>query len=1454
MSRFKAVRARVLAVAVFTSSVLTLLSLAPCTALAGSTAGPQPLPYTITAVAGGGTLGTTFGTSTVAAKPYTAGQACAAGSSLTATDAFGDGCLATQILVGTPRAQAADSQGNVFFIDGNNALIRRVDARSGIISTVAGQGTQGRLVAVSNYTGSPLVNVPVAPVPYGASAACAPGSSLTAQSATGDGCLATQVALQSPEGMTFDAAGNLWFTDYTLGAVREISHATGIITTIVNTANTLGYMAGNVGHPNIVVSAASGLLYHPYGLTFDLAGNLYIADMGNDVVDVVNLTPAPEVIANVMILNSSNQSVPYPIPSGAIFTIAGLGCTYGPSTGCDAAKAYGKGPSGTASTAASLDTPYQVAVDQSGNIYIADEFPYDVRLITASTGINTTFVNTGFTKVSGAIARGPAATTNIASVYGVATGPLGNVYVAIYDSTTSSSYVARVDAATQGLYLVAGQYVTAAPSGPLVGGTGAKYCGTSTDPVGDGCPATQATFYRAYQPFVDPAGNLYVSDQTNGLVRKVSAGTQFPAIVSGSSATQNLQVHFGASDTPASSAPYTLAPGFSDFSLGAQPACVTNSDTTTDCVVSVTFSPSTAGLRSVPLTIKSSSGLVSIVPITGTGVAPVLAIDPGTQTTLSSTGLTAVAGLAVDRAGNAFAAVPNASALVEVSAAGSQSSIGSGLNKPVAVAIDAAGNLYVAQASGAVQELPAGGAAAITLGSGFTSPSGIAVDGFGNVYVSDSGANQVSEILAVSGVKSVLASAPTLSGPAGLGVDAAGNVFVVNSVANTVVELPAAGGSPIVLAGASGLASPDGLALDAAGSLYIADTRNGRILYLPSENGTFNAKDQIAIVSALSAPTGVAVANNGTVFVTDSTANTLTSFTRTSSTIAFGNDALGTAVTAPADLISMGNSAVGFGSTFETSTGNTSDFSLSPSTLPASSSFPASGFGLAVTAAFNPTAIGSRSAAYTFSATNVPALTLNVTGNGINPVDATTTRITATPTIGSYGQTVTATVTVAAAPGLPVPSGAISFTVDNTTTTQQISAAGTYTYTSAALSTGTHTFAAKYTGDTLSNPSTATPVTITLAPAALSIVVNNQTKVFAAALPTLTGVVTGAAMADATAISAGVTYTTSAMASSPLGSYPINASVPVTAGSIFNNYTVTITPGVLTVVKAPSMVLLSASSNFVNSGNQVTLTAAVTGVAAIAGGAAPTGTVTFLNGTTTIGMGTLSAAGVATYTGTFASGAGTSSALYNVVALYSGDANFAVASSTSLSVTSGFPTFTLTPSVPTGTAISVPAGQTALLTAILTPTFNYSGTITLACTGNDPTVSCVFTPNSFAAAGNTVPLTIGVSLTTQQAGPRAALRTIPGAGSLSSPVAFAAVPGLAILFGLASRRRRWFRGAGLLVLAFLAVLTFGLSGCGAGPQVAPTPSGSETIVVTATGSGGGFANVSQQFTVLLKIQ
>ncbi len=1495
----------ILAVAIFLQSSTTL----------SAATAPQLLPYTVSIVAGGGTYG--------GATKYTVGNSCGTNTGTTAPTALstvGDGCLATQVYF-SGNAAVADSEGNVFIVDYTNKLIRRVDAHTGIITTVGGATTTATsTVPTSNPT---------------AGAFCSGSSGAKSADAFGDGCPATEVLLTYPEAIALDPQGDIWFTDYYLGAVREIVKSTGIIQTVVNqsiltppsfisngltpTAGVgyVGYNANNVTTGITGVTAAEALLYRPYGLAFDKNGNLYIAENYDNVVDAVNLGSTTAIIAGIS------------VPAGQISTIAGSGCarvyetyvfgeTASSSTNptqknmsCDGE--YGATNGATSpypSTGSELDSPYQVAVDNSGNIYIADEYNYDVRVINGTTGDISTFAGEFASgsgeRMSAVINHTAASSTKLANIYGVATDSLGNVYIGNYDSASPfEDGILRVDQATDDVYVIAGQGGTAAPTADTAQ-AGATYCsgathavgsGTLPDVIGDGCPGTEATIWKPYFLSVDAAGNVYVADQGDILVRKVSVGTQFPATTVGTPVSQTIEIHFGVGDSYST---YNLAGGFGDFSLGTISCNATNADGTTDCQLAVTFNPSQAGLRTAPLVVTATpSGLVSTFQLTGTGLAPALAVDPGTQATLASTGLTAVNNIALDDAGNVYAAVPGASSIVEFAhnSNGVSNSIGSSLAGANAVAVDAAGNVYAALASGSapnsgsVVELPYYGGASygtsITVGVActslitsncFTDPSGVAVDSYGNLYVADSSEKSVTEILAGTGAQVTLLSG--LGGPNGVAVDSYGNVFVADTVNNDVVEIPFNGSAAITLGPtlyASSLDAPYGVAVDAAGSLYVADSKNSRIAFIPNENGTLNPADFLPIITGLGTPSGVAVAANGTVYVSDSYANAIYAFTRNSAAINLGNvlaatgGASGDSNTAAADIISMGTQPAAFGSAFTTESGtNQSDFALTPTSLPTGTELPA-GYGAGLTASFTPTALGGESAAFTFDST-APSTQpdLSLSGTGIQPHVLTQTQVALTQPNWTYGQDVGINISVSVAQGedLTAPTGSASVYVDGATTpagaptltqgttTPSTTTPSTASFTLPGLSAGSHSVLVKYSGDADSSASQGT-LSFSLNVAPLIVNVNNASAQFDAQLPTFTGGFVGVQNGDVI----GVNYSTLAVQGSPVvaGGYAINANV---TGSAVSNYSVQVNPGTLTILPDTTLISVGTSAASVNATEQVTLTATVSNATAYSIVTVPGGTVTFYNTvggvTTQIGQPATISGGVASINTTFAVGSAGQTINNSITAAYSDtvDLNFLTSNSAPVAIASGVPTVLLTPAQ-TGVSLTVAPGQNGLMYFNMVPAFGYNGTITFSCNTPTPTVTCTFSPASITATGASTNYLIAVTVNTVQPGSTlySANRPSGKAGSSGLPIGLAILPGLGMLFGFGKLRRKLLHGYRPLLLAALCLIGLGaLSGCGSAFFTTGTPAGSDVITVVASGTGGSFASTTQQFTFTLTVQ
>ena len=257
-----------------------------------------------------------------------------------------------------------------------------------------------------------------------------------------------------------------------------------------------------------------------------------------------------------------------------------------------------------------------------------------------------------------------------------------------------------------------------------------------------------------------------------------------------------------------------------------------------------------------------------------------------------------------------------------------------------------------------------------------------------------------------------------------------------------------------------------------------------------------------------------------------------------------------------------------------------------------------------------------------------------------------------------------------------------------------------------------------------------------------------------------------------------------------------------------------------------SSTALTVAPNPVAAGQPVKLTAAI-GTSAQG---TPTGTVSFLSGSTVLGSSAVSAQGAAAFTTTFPA-AGTAS----LTAQYSGDSTFAesVSNAVSLSVTAAKADFAITLNPAQGSAA---AGASAAATVTLTPIDEFTGTITLACTGLPAGAACSFSPSSISINGS--PVTSDLTVTTTTAVARVILPRRPlDPFAPASPALAGILASFAMHRGQQRRSRanRAWQWLGLLLVC-VAVLhgCGGGSSAGAPPPQGGTPTGNYTITVTAT--------------------
>ncbi len=527
----------------------------------------------------------------------------------------------------------------------------------------------------------------------------------------------------------------------------------------------------------------------------------------------------------------------------------------------------------------------------------------------------------------------------------------------------------------------------------------------------------------------------------------------------------------------------------------------------------------------------------------------------------------------------------------------------------------------------------------------------------------------------------------------------------------------------------------------------------------------------------------------------------------------------------------------------------------------------------------------------TFSAAN--ATSIQVTVNTPNKT-ATALALAAVPSSGTYGQSVSLTATLT-----PFSSGSNTTNGETVTFFNGGTAIGTATFTggaatltTTALPAGTDSLTAVYAGDTNFTGSNAA-LSFTESKAAATVTLGGLTATYSGTAHAVTATTTP------TGLSIGFTYNGSATAPTAAGSYPIIATISdpnytgtttgtlviskaaatvtlgglsatfdgtahaatattvpaglsvnltyngsATAPSAAGSYSVVATitdpnytgsaTGTLAITTplAASSTTLTSSASSVPAGTSVTLTATVKGSSGT-----PTGTVTFLNGSTSLGTGTLNGSGVATLT-TSLSAAGTDS----ITAQYSGDATFSASTSSAVPVTVVAVGISATVSpIP----LTIKSGSSGTMTITLTPTGGYTGTVSLSCGTLPAHVSCAFAPTSVAITSSTTAATDILTINTATA-PLSAMHStthLLGQGSGIYSAMTLGLPGsLLALFGL-KRRKQYPALRRLLMLALFCLATAGigaLSGCGTSGDLNSTTAvpGSYTVPVTLTLSAG----------------
>jgi protein gp37 len=287
----------------------------------------------------------------------------------------GDNILATLARMNYPFGVHADASGNLFIADTYNHRIRKVNGKTGIITTIAGTGAKGfsgdggpAASARFRYPFSLYVdsagNIYIVDT-FNYRIRKVDGQTQLISTVAGngdakflgDGGLAIEASIMKAYDVAVDKEGNLYIADTHSHCIRKVDAATGIINTVVGQGTKAGF-SGDGG------LATEALLNTPTGLSVDASGNIYVADSKNDVVRKVDAT--------TQIIN----------------TVAGTGIA-------------GFSGDGGLATQAKLDYPEGLWVDSSGNLFIVDTDNCRIRMVDSTTNIITTIAGTTFCGYNG---------------------------------------------------------------------------------------------------------------------------------------------------------------------------------------------------------------------------------------------------------------------------------------------------------------------------------------------------------------------------------------------------------------------------------------------------------------------------------------------------------------------------------------------------------------------------------------------------------------------------------------------------------------------------------------------------------------------------------------------------------------------------------------------------------------------------------------------------------------------------------------------------------------------------------------------------------------------------------------------------------------------------------------------------------------------------------------------
>jgi hypothetical protein len=681
----------------------------------------------------------------------------------------------------------------------------------------------------------------------------------------------TSANVPSPWGVATDTSGNFYFSTVNVWSPDSRVYK-------VDKSGKLTVFAGNgvYGYSGDGGPAAQAELNSPRGLAADSFGNVYIADMGNCIIRKVDA-------------------------KGIISTFAGTppSIAYGPTCG------YG-GDGGPA-TSALLSGSLGIAVDSTGNVYIADCWNFRIREVTVSNGDINTVAGNGTDCTSGGAAcgdGGPATSAGISGVFYLAVDGSGNVYIFDIDNNVVREFS------------VGGNINTVAGNGSMCTGSYYPVCG-------DGGPATSAEISEGGGIGVDSPGNIFIADLYDFRIREVTVSDHKIHTVAGNG--------------------YTCWDGWLPTCGNGGSALAAELGAVDGLAVDSSDDIFMADIDQLSIReVTASNGYINEVAGNGTFWFAGNGVPPTSASLYFPTAATS------DSAGNIYIADQGNCSIREVSATTGNITTFAGtppgevcigmtkngdggpatsanLDFP-AKAVPYAGDVYIADTSNcAIRKVDSGGTISLFAGTeqecGYSGdggpatsatlnyPTSVGVDGSGNVYIADRNDQRVREVS--GGIINTVAGNGTgghsgdggpatsaeLGFPNDVLLDASGNLYIADE-SNGLIRMVNTSGIISTFAGGGGgcagqtdsvgdgcpateaiLTSPTGVAMDAAGDLVIADWGSNRIRYVDGQgiihtvagNGTygFSGDGGPATSAELAMPWGVGLDPSGNIYVAD---------------------------------------------------------------------------------------------------------------------------------------------------------------------------------------------------------------------------------------------------------------------------------------------------------------------------------------------------------------------------------------------------------------------------------------------------------------------------------------------------------------------------------------------------------------------------------------------------------